>query len=40
LEIRNIATVVSSVDKKPKFYGKELRKIRGIISTLEGNWAS
>jgi len=29
LGIRRIATVVSTTDKKPKFYGKELRKIRG-----------
>lgn len=29
LGIRRIATVVSTADKKPKFYGKELRKTRG-----------
>jgi len=29
LGIRNIATVVSTADKKPRFYGKELRTIRG-----------
>jgi len=29
LGIRRIATVVSTADKKPKFYGKELRKVRG-----------
>ncbi len=29
LGIRRIATVVSTADKRPKFYGKELRRIRG-----------
>ena len=29
LGIRNIATVVSTADGKPRFYGKELRRIRG-----------
>jgi len=29
LGIRRIATVVSTADIKPKFYGKELRKVRG-----------
>ena len=29
LEIRWIATIVSTADIKPKFYGKELRRVRG-----------
>ena len=29
LGIRRIATVVSTADKKPKFYGKELKRVRG-----------
>jgi len=29
LGIRNIATVVSTADGKPRFYGKELRRVRG-----------
>ena len=29
LGIRNIATTVSTADRRPKFYGKEIRKIRG-----------
>lgn len=29
LGIRRIATVVSTADKRPKFYGKEIRKVRG-----------
>jgi putative transposase len=32
--IRNIATTVNSKDPKPKFYGKELRQIRGHFYNL------
>ncbi|MEM2896087.1 MAG: transposase [Candidatus Bathyarchaeia archaeon] len=34
LGVHNIATTVNSVDKKPKFYGKRLRAIRGHFFRL------
>jgi len=37
LGIHNIATTVNSIDKKPKFYGKRLRAIRGHYFHLRRN---
>jgi len=39
LGIRNIATVVSTADGKPRFYGKELRRIRGHYFHLRRRFA-
>jgi transposase len=34
--IRNIATTVNSNERKPKFYGKELRAVRGHLQSEKG----